>query len=291
MQSQNEIYYLDCRIVLRRITGKALCTLSCYYGLTCHSSRAAALEAFEIFKSKNPKPPFYEGASGSLEQQKIDGSFEEKSARGSKSAKSSTRLKGALESYATLFGSFQSTEAGSMSLSLSSLLQHKQLSESLTRTLTEISDTIKIGNRELDLSQDPVLYGLVVETNQTMFDILQTFHEYSVLPKYRISLQLKNLQLLDDNPRLSEQVARMRILAEKVLREADYRHRLEMHKASNKITVMHLEQQKMMRMLDDQKRLLESMQEERKIMDVVRDQQKILQVLLQIQMSLPSAPA
>ncbi|KAI5466128.1 hypothetical protein BGZ63DRAFT_420636 [Mariannaea sp. PMI_226] len=82
---------------------------------------------------------------------------------------------------------------------------------------------------------------------------------------------------------LNRNIAEIRRISERVVREVDYQHRVEMRQAGSMIADMHVKQYKIVQMLHDQKAILESMQQERKLMDLVREQQKILQIVRRIQ--------
>ena len=147
----------------------------------------------------------------------------------------------------------------------------------------EMSDAVALGSRELELHQDEKIYELVVQLYTLM---LKAAGEISKRASSRqLSLQLPKSGFYDW---FNEQIKEMRQVSDKIMREVDYRHRLEMREATRKIAEIHVEQHKIVAMLQDQRRILESMQQERKIMDAIHQQQQILQVVQQIQQDVQS---
>jgi len=147
--------------------------------------------------------------------------------------------------------------------------------------LAEISDAMALWTRELELYQDEKFHQLIIQGYQHMLESARICIE--VMQRKGTSTILATISTTFRS-RFEKRIIEMQKISDKIVREVDYRHRVEMREASRKIAVMHVEQQKIASMLQNQKNLLETMQQERKIMDVVHEQQKILQIVQQIQL-------
>jgi hypothetical protein len=76
----------------------------------------------------------------------------------------------------------------------------------------------------------------------------------------------------------------IRKVSKSVMKEADYRHQVELRETNSRLKDMEKDQQRMPAAMEDQRRILASLQEERKIITVIQDQQKTLPVVQQLQM-------
>lgn len=144
-------------------------------------------------------------------------------------------------------------------------------------SIQEMTDAMATCSREITLYQDPELYEFVGQIHDELLDAIHwtcTYLSSSGLKSWFNSLELQF--------KYDKFMARIHIISQRVLREVDYRNRLEMRETSSRIVDMQVEQQKILAKVEDQKRILQSMQEERQIMDVVQKQQRILQIVQQI---------
>jgi hypothetical protein len=151
----------------------------------------------------------------------------------------------------------------------------------ITEGIEEMSETISICQRELDLYPDPKLFSLMEKLYMELLNFLQAARKvYSS----KTSGAFRNILDTSFQKAFERSSGQIRKLSEAVLREVDYHHRLEMRESSSRLKDMEQDQRKILQGLEDQKQILESMQEERKIMTMVQDQQKILQAVQAIQM-------
>ena len=148
------------------------------------------------------------------------------------------------------------------------------MAKSMMESLLEMSDTIQTCERELVLYKDAKIQNLVSRLYTELFEVLQTFR--------RLYLRSRDTVLESDLTRtnIEKPMAKMRRLYQAVMREVDYRHRVELRET---VTDIQIEQRKILTTLEDQRRILKSLQEERRIVGVVQEQQKILQIVQQIQ--------
>lgn len=144
-------------------------------------------------------------------------------------------------------------------------------------SIQEMGDAIATCSRETILYEDPELYEFVGQIYDELLDAIHWTCTW--LSSSGVKSRFKSLELQFKYNRF---MARIHKISQRILREADYRHRLEMRETSSRIVDMQVEQQKILAKVEDQKRILQSMQEERQIMDVVQKQQRILQVVQQI---------
>ncbi|CAJ2505250.1 Uu.00g126440.m01.CDS01 [Anthostomella pinea] len=146
--------------------------------------------------------------------------------------------------------------------------------------LEEMADAMHLCQRELQLHQDERMTELVGQAYVQLF-------EHAKLCTRTVSRKNNTIVVTavirDYRAGLDASMARLRRICEKITREVDYRHRVEMREAGRRIAEMHVEQHRMVRMLQDQRAILELMQQERKLMDLIREQQKILQIVQRIQ--------
>lgn len=152
--------------------------------------------------------------------------------------------------------------------------------------IEELGDALTVCAREFELYRDNErIVGLVIKVYQEILD----------------TMSLCTANMPEDRPqgmkitfsgglgeRYKQQVAAMRKALERLMREVDYQHRLEMRESSRKIADMHIQQQQMAQMLRDQRLLVESLQQERQIMKLVQEQQKILAAVQNIQQTMQS---
>src|SRR5271170_5132936 len=141
-----------------------------------------------------------------------------------------------------------------------------------------MSEVVTECERELVLYQDPNIYFLV---EQCYIELLQSLERCAKVYKSSTSAILP--WQISFREGMEKSMARIRKLSQSVIREVDYRHRLEMREASHRLVEMQIEQRKILMAVEDQKRVLESLQEERSIMSLVQEQQKIIQVVQDIQ--------
>lgn len=132
-----------------------------------------------------------------------------------------------------------------------------------------MSDIIKLCERKLFLYHDPEITSLVQEFYIAFLKSLTVAHK---------------IFLKSSKPKtaLEESMSRIRQLSQSVQREVDYRHRLKMREASNRLVEMQVEQRQILMAVEDQKRMLQGLQEERNIMSLVQEQQKIMQIVQDI---------
>lgn len=144
-------------------------------------------------------------------------------------------------------------------------------------SLQEMSEVIAICERELALYQNPEIISLVQMCYMELLQLLEVYYGAFSNPS--------KLILASNSMRESveKSMAQIRKHSQSVIREVDYRHRLEMRDASHRLVEIQTEQQKILMAVEDQKRVLQALQEERSIMNVVQEQQKIMQVVQNIQ--------
>lgn len=142
-----------------------------------------------------------------------------------------------------------------------------------------MSEVVAVCERELVLYQDPKIYSLV---ERCYIELLQILERSS--KAYSKSSTSTNLwRNMTFREAIEKSMAHIGKLSQAVLREVDYRHRLEMREASNRLVEMQVEQRKILMVVEDQERVLKSLKEERSIMNLVQEQQKIMQVVQDIQ--------
>lgn len=152
----------------------------------------------------------------------------------------------------------------------------RNILEAVLEGLQEMSDAVRLCERELLLYQDPEIFCLVKECYISLLQLLANFRmAISKRSPAKIQGPLWQKQELS--------MSRIRSLSLSVQREADYRHRREMREASDRLKEMQVEQRTILMAVEDQKRLLQGLQEERSIMNIVQEQQKIMQVVQDIQ--------
>ncbi len=144
----------------------------------------------------------------------------------------------------------------------------------VTDSLQEMSEVVKLCERELVLYQDPEIFSLVQECYIVLLELLTTFHKVAS----RLSRLKGHFREVAEKSQ-----SRLRRLSQSVQREVDYRHRSEMREAGHRLVEMQVEQRKILMAVEDQKRVLEGLQEERSIMSLVQEQQKIMQIVQDIQ--------
>ena len=79
---------------------------------------------------------------------------------------------------------------------------------------------------------------------------------------------------------------RSRECSEAILREVNYRHRIELRETSSCVADMQAEQGKIVSTMEERRRILDALQDQKKIADIIREQQRILQLVQQIQAQL-----
>ncbi|KAM0276556.1 hypothetical protein ACHAQH_006606 [Verticillium albo-atrum] len=145
-------------------------------------------------------------------------------------------------------------------------------------TLTEVADAADLCRRELELDPEETLFGLASQVYSVMFSVSIMCYDF-VLSRATAKLSM----IHTFRPKLDVKLNELRRACDRITREVDFRHRLEMRKASHKIAELHVEQQRIASMLRDQKVILDSIRQERQIMDAAQDQQRILDLVQQIQ--------
>ena len=152
-------------------------------------------------------------------------------------------------------------------------------------SLTEMSDVVQICERELVLYKDAKVQDLVGRLYVQLFEALdawRNFYSHSGSSRMHHLLKIRpDTEIL--TPEIEKSMAEIRRLSQAVLREVDYRHRVELRETSSKVADIQIQQRKILTTLEDQRRILKSLQEERRIISVVQEQQKILQIVQQIQ--------
>lgn len=147
-------------------------------------------------------------------------------------------------------------------------------------SLQEVSEVIAICERELVLNQNPEIISLVQMCYMELLQLLEVY--------YRAFSNPSNFQI-NIRESVEKSMAQIRKHSQSVVREVDYRHRLEMRDASHRLVEIQTEQQKILMAVEDQKRVLQALQEERSIMSLVQEQQKIMQVVQNIQRRLQNS--
>jgi hypothetical protein len=148
----------------------------------------------------------------------------------------------------------------------------------INQGLKEIADAVSASTRVLQLYTDEQLLELVVDAHQHMFN-----HAELCIDFPSRSRAIAASPMISIRPKLDRNIAEMRRMSAKIIREVNYGHRSEMREASQKIAIMHFEQYEISRILHDQSTILQSMQQERVLLDSVLEQQKILQIVQTIQ--------
>ena len=147
-----------------------------------------------------------------------------------------------------------------------------------------MSEAVRLCMRETVLYQDPEISSLVEKLYVELLQALEICHKS--LSKSEVSAKARSIVNSDA---MERPMARIRELSQKVFREVDYRHRLEMREASHRLVDMQVEQRKILKAIEDQKRVLQALQEERSIMSLVQEQQKTVQIVQDIQRRLQQA--
>ncbi|KAF3357155.1 Protein kinase dsk1 [Verticillium dahliae VDG1] len=153
-------------------------------------------------------------------------------------------------------------------------------------TLSEVADAADLCRRELALNPGETLFRLTSQVYSVMFSMSIMCYEF-VLSRATAKLAM----LHTFRPKLDVKLAELRRACDRVTREVDFRHRVEMRRAGRTVAALHVEQQKMARVLRDQRAILESLRQERAMMEAAREQQRILELVQQIQFQMQAERA
>jgi hypothetical protein len=167
----------------------------------------------------------------------------------------------------------------------------------LTEVLEEMVDAAETCRREYALYQDLKIHELLVSLYTTLFSISQLGTKYLSNSKKVFASTFHSKGFRED---LDAYTSKMRKETAVILREVDYRHRLEMRNSSRQLieasaehhaqlAEVKVEQRKILNAVEEQRAILECLREERTILKVVHEQQKILQAVQQIELRLREA--
>ncbi|MCJ1260627.1 hypothetical protein MMC22_000489 [Lobaria immixta] len=144
-----------------------------------------------------------------------------------------------------------------------------------------MSEVVAVCERELVLYQNPEIIRLVEQCYVELLQLLEKCHR--AIPKLKSPTAELFGRQITFRTSMEKSMTQIGKLFQSVIREVDYRHRLEMRDASHRLVEMQTEQRKILLAVEDQKRVLQALQEERSIMSLVQEQQKIMQVVQNIQ--------
>lgn len=148
-------------------------------------------------------------------------------------------------------------------------------------TFHELSEVIKLCERELALDQDPEINYIAEQCYIVRKHLLTRVRKLDSLSFTSKTKMMLAQHLIQED--IEKSRSRIRELSHSVQREVGYRHRLEMRQASDRLVEIQVEQRKILNAVEDQKRVLQGLQEERSIMNLVQEQQKIIQIVQDIQ--------